>query len=59
MFSLDTEYGNLPEYRTMINQGKVPSYYQNAYQSQICHECTKSELRQKVEMNEAYNEYNF
>jgi hypothetical protein len=51
--------GNVPEYKDAINRNLIPNI--NSFTSnnqQICHECTKTDLRAKVETNNAYNQYN-
>lgn len=50
-------YGNVPEYRDAINPNLIPnSNLGMQANSQVCHECTKNDLRAKVETSNAHQQ---
>ena len=50
--------GNVPEYKDAINRNLIPNINSFTSNNQhVCHECTKTDLRAKVETNNAYNQY--
>ena len=54
---MDNE-GNIPEYRNMLNSKQFDVHEtQNDVEANVCHQCTKLDLRDKVEKSEAYNKF--
>lgn len=53
-------YGNVDEFRDSIySKPNHNSYSSLNSNQQTCHECSKLDLRAKVETNQAYNQYFF